>query len=130
MDQQINRNQQQGVTGQQSTNTTAHYQLNSIYDTKRGDNIKDVVPEYQKSRHNSRNMDLSRGVKYGGVADTESPAVAGQKTRPENYEKSAELDTNQSKANINKSGIKIPPNGAGECKVLKKEPLVSVPLWT
>lgn len=127
--QQIQRNQQ-GVTGQQSANTTAHYQLNSIYDTNRADDIKDVLPEYRKNRHDARNIDLSRGVKYGGVADAESQAAPGQKSSPENYEENIEFDTRQSKVNINKDGIQMQPNGAGKCKVLKKECLVSILLRT
>lgn len=118
--QHIDRNQQ-GVTGQQSTNTTAHHQLNSIYDTKRADDIKDVLPEYQKSRHDVKNLDLSRGVKYGGVAD-----ATDQKSNTQKSAKSADVDTRQSKADVSKAGIKMPPNGAGECKVLRREPLVSI----
>lgn len=123
--QQIDRNQQ-GVTGQQSTNATAQYQLNSIYDTKRADDIKDVLPEYQKNRNDAKTIQtkLDGGVRYGGVEDR--PAKDQQiKSNKEPAERNMDINARQSKAEVNKPGIKMPPNGAGECKVLRKEPLVS-----
>lgn len=122
---QIQRNHQ-GVTGQQSTNTTARYQLNSVYDNKRGDNIKDVLPGYQKDRDSAKTIqrELDGGIRYGGVEDTEARDQQVQSNK-EPAKRNADIDTRQSRAQINKAGIKMPPNGAGECKVLKKEPLVS-----
>lgn len=116
-----NLEQQQSVTGQQSKGTTANYHLNSVYDTTRGDDVKKLLPDHFKNKHDAKNIDLSQGVKYGGV-EAEDEETSEQESSAQ--KKSADLNT-QSKADINKAGIKMSPNGAGECKVLKKEPLVS-----
>lgn len=117
-----NLEQEQSVTGQQSKGTTANHQLNSVYDATRGDDVKNLLPDHFQNKHDANNIHFSQGIKYGGVEDTEDKGTSEQQSSAQ--KESSDLNT-QSKASINKAGIKMPPDGAGDCKVLKKEPLVS-----